>query len=378
VRERHCEHFLAVAERHGAERALWGPDGRAHAATLDAESDNLVAALAWAVDRRDPERALRLVAALGPYWRSRNRFAEAVEWVDRVVALPGADAHPVLGARAMCSKAPSLWHLGRTAEEIVVVEETVAAARRAGDPLVLSQALALSSGRALAMGRLGLAGAHADEALEYATEAGDEWAVAMAWFGRAMAATTIADLRERTDRAVSLLSATGNVHRLTDLLGSAAYSALCMGSDQDAKLFVERAFAASRRFGRYYGWMMLEGNRGLVALFTGDTPAARDAFREEVRLSRELVVQPFAEEGLMGLAAVATTEGDDARAARLLGASESLRNDPVDEAQARLVARFFDPARERLGADAWDAAERDGRALSFADAVAYALAEPRA
>src|SRR5512133_1537924 len=69
-----------------------------------------------------------------------------------------------------------------------------------------------------------------------------------------------------------------------------------MGSDQDAKLFVERAFAASRRFGRYYGWMMLEGNRGLVALVTGDTPTARAAFREELRLSRELVVQPFAQE----------------------------------------------------------------------------------
>jgi hypothetical protein len=39
------------------------------------------------------------------------------------------------------------------------------------------------------------------------------------------------------------------------------------------------------------------------------------------------------------------------------------------------VARFFDPARERLGADAWDAAEREGRALGFADAVAYGLEE---
>ena len=378
VRERHAEHFLAVAERHGADRALWGRDGRAHAAALDAESDNLSAALAWAVDRRHPELALRLVAALGPYWRSRNRFADAVEWVDRVLALPGADAHPVLSAQAMCSKAPSLWHLGRTAEEIVVVEETVTAARRTGDPLVLSQALAMNSGRALAMGQLDLAGAHADEALEYATQAGDEWAVAMAWFARATAATTIADLRERTDRAVGLLSATGNVHRLTDLLGSAAYSALCMGSDQDAKLFVEHAFAASRRFGRYYGWMMLEGNRGLVALFTGDTPAARDAFREELRLSRELVVQPFAQEGLMGLAAVATIDADDDRAARLLGASESLRSDPVDAVQERLATQFFGPARERLGADAWDAAEREGRALSFAEAAAYGLEESRA
>ena len=157
----------------------------------------------------------------------------------------------------------------------------------------------------------------------------------MAWFARATAATTIADLRERTDRAVGLLSATGNVHRLTDLLGSAAYRALCMGSDQDAKLFVEHAFAASRRFGRYYGWMMLEGNRGLVALFTGDTPAAGGGGGG--RLSRELVVQPFAQEGLMGLAAVATIDADDDRAARLLGASEAFA--AIPSTQSRSASR---------------------------------------
>jgi len=356
VGERHCEHFLAVAERHGAERALWGPDGLAHAAALDAESDNLGAALAWAVERRDPERALRLMAALGPYWRSRNRFAEVVEWVDRVLALPGVEAHPVLRAHVMGHKARALWPLGRTAEQSALVEEAVAAARHAGDPLVLSQVLTMSSDRAWTMGQLDVAQARADEALEYATQAGDDWWIAMACYGSAMAAPTIADLRARTDRAAGLLATAGNVHHLTDLLGAAAYGALCMGSDEDAKVFVERARTASNRFGRYYGWMMLEGNLGLVALFAGDTGAARDAFREELRLSRELVVRPFAHEGLMGLAAVATTDAEDDRAARLRGASEGLRDEPIDAVQERLATQFFAPARERHGADAWDAA----------------------
>jgi tetratricopeptide (TPR) repeat protein len=377
VRERHAEHFLAVAERHGADRALWGPDGQAHAAALDAESDNLGAALARAVDRRDPERAFRLMAALGPYWRSRNRFAEVVEWADLVLALPGSDAHPVLRAQVMGHKGRALWPLGRTAEQSTLVEEAVAAARRAGDPLVLSQVLTMSADRAWAMGQLDIAQAHADEALEHATQAKDDWWIAMAWFGSAMAATTIADLRDCTDRAVGLLSAVGNVHHLTDLLGSAAYSALCMGSDEDARRFLERALTASRRYGRYYGWMMLEGNRGLVALLAGDSRVARDAFREELRLSREHVLRPFAHEGLMGLAAVATTDADDHRAARLRGASEGLRSDPVDAVHERLATQFFEPARKRHGADAWDAAEREGGALSFADAIAYGLEEPR-
>ena len=71
-------------------------------------------------------------------------------------------------------------------------------------------------------------------------------------------------------------------------------------------------------------------------------------------------------------------DAHDDRAARLLGASESLRSDPVDAVQERLATQFFGPARERLGADAWDAAEREGRALCFAEAAAYGLEESRA
>jgi hypothetical protein len=41
-------------------------------------------------------------------------------------------------------------------------------------------------------------------------------------------------------------------------------------------------------------------------------------------------------------------------------------------------ARFLEPARARHGADVWDAAASEGSALSFEDAIAYALEEPRA
>ena len=64
-------------------------------------------------------------------------------------------------------------------------------------------------------------------------------------------------------------------------------------------------------------WMVLCGNSGLAALLTGDTDAARDAFREELELCRELVALPIAAEGLLGLAAVAVVDGDLSRAARL-------------------------------------------------------------
>ena len=84
-------------------------------------------------------------------------------------------------------------------------------------------------------------------------------------------------------------------------------------------------------------------------------------------------------EGLRGLAAVAAVDGDDKRAATLVGAADAHRYDkPEDPVEARLDGAFFEPARTRYGTDAWNAAAREGSALSFEDAIAYALEEPPA
>jgi len=376
VRERHYVHFLTVAQRHGGQRAQRSGNGPAHAAALDAEADNLAAAFAWATDERDAERALGLVAAVGWYWLARDRYAYAVEWVDRALGVPGADAHLLLRARALTIKGWSLWPLGRAAEQAAVLTESEAAARRADDPVALAQALQLLSARSASSGRPDLAEAYAEEAVEQATRARDGWAIASAWFTLAIASTTIADLRERTVRAATLLAEADNVIHYASLLSSAAYGAMCLNSDQDAIAFVERALPATRDLGNPFLAMMLAGNRGLAALLTGDVATARDAFREELAACRTLVIRGYAREALLGLSAIATIDGDDDRAARLHGASEGYRHgDPDDEVQERLATTFFQPARARHGADPWDAAAREGRALSFARAVAYGLEE---
>ena len=89
-----------------------------------------------------------------------------------------------------------------------------------------------------------------------------------------------------------------------------------------------------------------------------------------------MVIRPVAFEGLRGLAAVAAVHGDDARAATLVGAADAHRYDlPEDPLEARLDEAFFEPARTRHGTDAWNADAHDGGALSFEDAIAYALEE---
>jgi hypothetical protein len=183
---------------------------------------------------------------------------------------------------------------------------------------------------------------------------------------------------QRVDWAAMLLQQAGNLYLVTDLLASAAYAALCHHNDRDAHDFVARAIPIAREVENPKGWMFLQGSLALAKLLTGDHDAAREAFREELTRCRELRILPMAPEGLLGLAAVAAVRNDSHRAARLAGAAAAHSYGTLlDEVKARLQTDFLDPARTHHGTDAWDAAVRDGTALSFDDAIAYALDEAR-
>jgi hypothetical protein len=315
--------------------------------------------------------------ALGTYWLTRDRYQDAVDWIDRALELPGANTHSAARVRALSVKAWALWPLGRGAEQPVVLAEAEASARAMADPALLSQVLhARSNHETSHGGDLHVAEALADEALEWARIGGDEWWAAMAAKAQAMVTENAAELRRRVDRAASLLGEVGNVFFLANLLASAAYGALCLGSDHDAREFVRRAIPLTQGLDNSYFWMLLRGNEALASLFTNDVDAAREAFSEELTLCRELVVRPFASEGLAGLAATATVDGNLDRAARLYGAAGRQRyGEPEDRVTARLHTIYFEPARARLGADAWDNAAAEGAALGFEEAIAYALEE---
>lgn len=49
-----------------------------------------------------------------------------------------------------------------------------------------------------------------------------------------------------------------------------------------------------------------------------------------------------------------------------------------DPVKVRLDETFFERSGARCGIDAWNAAAREGNVMSFEDAIAYALNEPRA
>jgi hypothetical protein len=374
VRERHYGYFLELAERHGTEQALWGADRKEHYAALDADIENVHAALEWAVGESDAEGALAMCGALGRYWLMRDRYADAVAWVERAEALPGADEHPALLLVALWAKVRAIWPLGRGEEQRALLDRAETLAKSLGDPALLSRTFHMRAKHDLGEDAFDRANTYADEAVYWAERSGDEWIIALAAECKAGVADTAEALRRDVPRAADLLERTGNAYQLADLLASSAYAAICHGDYEHARALVARAIPLTRALDSPYVWMLLSGNAGLAALFTEHLDEARDAFREELRVCHEIVVLPFASEGLAGLAAIETLDGDLNRAARLYGASGAHRyGEPIDTVTARLAETYFAPARDRLGADAWDAVLREGAALSWDEAIAYGL-----
>jgi hypothetical protein len=361
---------------------VMGVASREHLRHLDEEVHNFDAALRWTAGRPDAGPALAMVAALGWYWDLRERYAaDAVDWIDRALALPGAENHPAERVRALLAKPFRLRWLGRVAEGPAILAEAQAIARALGDPLLLAKVLMACSVWWSMAGRSDAADIAADEALQCATAAHDEWEIADSWRCKARAACNLPELGERVDRAALLLQDVGNVVRLGQLFADSAHSALAMGGDRQAREFADRAAPIVRDLDNAGIWMFrtVSGITGLAALLAGDTDAARDAFREELELCRQLIVLPIASDALLGLAAVAVVDGDLSHAARLRGAAAAHGYGQLqDDVPARLDAAFLAPARKRYGADAWDTAVREGAQLSVENAIAYALDQQRA
>ena len=102
-------------ERHGADRALWGPNRGEHLAQLDAEIDNLHAALGWAVDHGTRPNAPSSCARRSvEYWLRRDRYADAVAGSTGRCSMPGTARTPRC-AFAHCAQGAG--RCGRSGEE---------------------------------------------------------------------------------------------------------------------------------------------------------------------------------------------------------------------------------------------------------------------
>lgn len=164
----HAAHFLTFVDD-GDDATAAAPEARID--RLEADRDNLRAALAWVIDQRDTSAALRLAAALGPVWQARGPYAEGRAWLERALALGDGPVQPRLSA--MTSLSHLLCYQGKYPRAEAVAVETVALARQHGDPASLAGGLVAVGQTVGRTGELPRAVACFEEALAIFRELGD-------------------------------------------------------------------------------------------------------------------------------------------------------------------------------------------------------------
>ena len=130
-----------------------------------------------------------------------------------------------------------------------------------------------------------------------------------------------------------------------------------------------------RKLGDRLGASVSLNTLGRAALERGDTEAARSFIVESLTLGSVLGQEMLIAENLEVLARVAGVRGEEARAARLWGAAEALRESlgvPLPPSE-RALRDSYAAARSRLGEETWEGAQVEGRAMPLEEAVDYAL-----
>jgi predicted ATPase/class 3 adenylate cyclase len=391
-RDRHARYQLAFAE--AAESRLQGADQSVWIERLEAEHDNVRAALTWCIDQQQTETALRLAGAISRFWNMRGYVKEGRAWLERVLALPAPQ--PTSGSEGD----PDLRR--RLAARAKVLTRAAASARRQGDYPVarslLDDSLGLwtelddKQGIAYALhglgqveifqGDYGPAREHLKESASLFREAGDSWGITGALGSLGEVAMSKGDYmlaRSRYEEVLAIARPSNYTGRIATTLSDLGELARLKGDYEKAAALYLESLALDRELGNKVGSANVLHNLGHVALHERAYMTAKERFVEALTLFRELGDRRGIAACVAGLAGIDAARARPERATRLLGWSEAL----CDAISARLPAtdraefeRNSGIARAQLDAPVFAALWGEGRAMTQDDVLAEALGEP--
>jgi hypothetical protein len=319
----------SIGEASMAGLGLVGPDQAAWLSRSREDLENHRASLTWLIERRRGVEASQIAGNLMFFWVIRGHATEGLRWCEQILGLPGltpaAESLVLIAAGVLC------YTQGELARARIALTRARAFGHASGDMHIVVQAENM----------LG----HVEHAAGNLTEAGELFARAVERFG-----------------ALELPWGRGNA------LAGLAWVALAEEQRDRAERLLGDASVALEGAGPWFLLLTLY-LRAVLAVRRNKPDLAITLMRESLVRIRELHDKFAFVYALLPLAAAAVIKGDDAWAARLLGARDAV----IERTGAAVADTSADDLKEqaerdvraRLGPDRWAQAYAAGRRASI-------------
>jgi predicted ATPase/class 3 adenylate cyclase len=377
VKKHHAEYFLALAEE--GESGMRGPEAATWLERLEAEHDNLRAALSWALEQEEGELGLRLAGALWRFWWMRSHYSEGRRWLENALAIDGRGSPP---ARAM-----ALAGIGEIASHQGDLEQAQEACEE-GLELLAHETSEAKIYLLLSLAKV----ARMREDYKWATQLNEEsvalsremrntWGLASSLLGSALVSHSRGDSERATElheESMDLFREWGDKQGLAFCSLDLGLVAITQGDLVRAQKLTEEAVALFRELGSRGDVSMNLNNLGWIAFLQNDLGRAVDLYKQSLALAWETGMYTVVLDDLVGFACLAGTQGDAVRAAQLCGAAEALHEatgypqDPISHAE---MEPYLASGRSQIDEAVWAKAWEEGRKMTLEEAVSYALEE---
>ncbi len=378
ARVAHRDHYLSLVETAAARTR--GPDEHVWLDRIEAEFDNIRAALAFSIaDPGSAEPGLRLATGLRAFAFSRGHSGEVIEALGALLRRPDARQPTRDLALALIANCKLLTHFDRSPDIPSMAEEAITIARGLADDALASDALTALNWFSFLQGDLPAALARADDAVALARAAGNPKRLVVALGHRAVFRAETGDLDASLadyQEVLSVARAIGDNSTLVVTLINLGVDQVTAGEFPAALAYLQDALRLADAHGYQHLSAAAEMNLGYAYLMNSDAASARRLLVGVLDRARATGETTWVHGAVLGLAVAAGADADPAVAATLHGAADhqyEQAGQAFDAKESKMRASDHARLRDALGEAAFDAAYARGRTLSQADAIALAV-----